>query len=272
MSGKREHEHTLFKAFVELEPEFAGEALADWHQPKQENAFPDIVGTTVSGRRVGVELGEWINQDEMQAAKAKEQREEEFLAAVGDQGTNTTQHIQFVWLHPKAKARIAPVDASEFREQLFGFIHDCDRRWPGERFWRVGHRAAGDELAPYPKLARYLDAITLWPSEGEGQFTTNWITFPMPCGSFDRETMWAPLRKLVADKIGHYGSTNIGFEVLSLVIVYNQALIYNSPAETPLFSFEDAVAELREMIHDPSPFHRVFLHIALVPGRVLKVL
>jgi len=53
----------------------------------------------VSGRRIGVELGEWLNEEEIQAAKQKERLEEASLNDIGDQGPNPTQHIRYVWLH-----------------------------------------------------------------------------------------------------------------------------------------------------------------------------
>jgi hypothetical protein len=269
MSRKREHERALFTAFLDLEPAFAGERLADWQQPKNESDFPDIVATSVTGRRVGVELGEWLNEDEIQAAKGKERLEEALLNAIGDQGPNPTQHIRYAWLHPKA--RIASADVAGFRDQLFACILKCDRRWPDERFWKVGHRLVDDELAEYPLLAKYLNAIKLWPADGE-QWKEKWITFPLRAGFFDRETMFKPLRELVAEKIGHYGTTRTGFDDLSLLIIYNQTAIYNSPPETPFHDFDDAVVELREIIGDNrGPFDRVFLYLALEPGRVLRV-
>jgi hypothetical protein len=56
MSRKRDHEKAIFRAFLDLEPEFAGERLAEWEQPEDEREFPDI--RAMSGRRFGVELGE----------------------------------------------------------------------------------------------------------------------------------------------------------------------------------------------------------------------
>jgi hypothetical protein len=88
MSRKREHERALFTAFIDVAPEFAGERLADWDQPKDERDFPDIVGTSVKGRKIGVEIGEWLNEEEIQAAKQKERLEEGILNAIGDQGPN----------------------------------------------------------------------------------------------------------------------------------------------------------------------------------------
>ena len=47
MSDKRERKRGIFEAFLRVEPAFAGEALAKWWQPdNDEKAFPDIEGTS----------------------------------------------------------------------------------------------------------------------------------------------------------------------------------------------------------------------------------
>ena len=49
MNRKREHEKAIFHAFVETEPEFAGERLVSWEQPEDEREFPDIWAKSVLG-------------------------------------------------------------------------------------------------------------------------------------------------------------------------------------------------------------------------------
>ena len=68
--SKREHEKAIFEAFLRVMPQFAGETLRDWSQPQDCSEFPDVICTTLSGQRIGVELGEWLNEDEMCKAKA----------------------------------------------------------------------------------------------------------------------------------------------------------------------------------------------------------
>lgn len=157
MTPKQEHERRIFEAFLKAAPEFSGEPLKAWWQPQDEKDFPDIQGRTVSGRHVGVELGEWLNQTEMQAAKAKERLEASVLDVIGPQGTNTTEHIHYVWLRPKPRARIKRSDAVGFRAQLLFCIHEMDARWPKEPYWNSppGHQLVNEGLAPYPLLAKY---------------------------------------------------------------------------------------------------------------------
>jgi hypothetical protein len=281
MTEKQENERAIFEAFQGTDPDFAGEPLARWWQPADEKQFPDVEAISTSGKSVGVELGEWLNQDEMQAAKAKERLEQSILKAVGEQGKNANEHIYYVWLHPKPKARIKPADVPAFREQLFGCIHGCDARWPEERFWHSpqGHQLVNEDLASYPILAKYFNAIKFWPRRNSltGEIKQwpdgiDWITFPMRGGAFSRDTMLEPLRELISEKVNHYAADGLGFDDLTLLISYNLAWLYNPPAETPFHSFEDAAAEISRFLEgDFGPFDRIILFIATKPGRVIHI-
>ena len=79
MSEKRDREVELFKSFLGLAPEFCGEPLKEWTTPDDEKDFPDVKGLSASGGKIGVEIGEWLNEDEMAASKAKEKREAAYL-------------------------------------------------------------------------------------------------------------------------------------------------------------------------------------------------
>lgn len=278
--GKRGQEKAIFEAFLKIEPKFAGEEIADWVQPADEKEFPDVICTSTSGRRIGVELGEWLNEPEMQAAKSTERLQGSILAAVGEQGPNNTENIYLVWLRPKPKARIKPADVGEFRHQLFACLQECDRRWPGERSWHSpqGHRVSGDELTPYPTLARYLNGIQLFPREVYGQKAKrqrptgiDWITFPARGGFYSVDTMFQPLLRLLAEKKEHYGG-GAGFHHLSLIVYYNQALLYNSPVGTPRFGFKEVVTAAAQFLEgQPAPFQSVYLFLAVDSGRVYRV-
>lgn len=285
--SKRSDEKAIFSAFLAAAPSFRDESIIGWHQPEDENDFPDVICASASGTRIGVELGEWLNEKEMKAAKGQERLQNSVLQAIGEQGPNTTQNILFLWLRPKSRARIRVADSEAFRSQLFSCIWDCDARWPRERFWHSpqGAHVGGNDLSPYPVLAKYLDGLQMfpraryhgWPPYGtsvQEQWPSgiDWITFPARGGSFSEDTMLQPLLQLLSDKTDHYAPRGSGLDRLYLVVYYNQAALYNSPAETPRFSFADAVARAREFMEgDPEPFTGIFLFIAVDGGRVLKV-
>jgi hypothetical protein len=282
---KRADEKTIFEAFLMSAPQFVGEEIVEWVQPTDESEFPDVICMSASGRRIGVELGEWLNEAEMQAAKSMERLQDSMLDAVGRQGANTSENIYFVWLLPKQKARVKPTEAGEFRRQMFMCLQECDRRWPNERLWHSpqGHRVSGQDLAAYPGLAKYLSGIQLFPREAykgrppngrkvkrQWPAGVNWITFPARSGTYSEDTMLQPFRQLLSDKLQHYGAAGTGFDHLCLVVYYNQAAIYNSPVETS--EFTDTVATANEFFSgDSDPFDSVFLFVALDSWRIFKV-
>jgi hypothetical protein len=266
MSEKRDREIGHFKGFLELEPEFCGEPLAKWDTPDDEKDFPDVKGLSASGKKIGVEIGEWLNEDEMAASKSKEKREAAYLDAIGDQGKRFTKNIEYIWLYAR-RGRIEDKDSAAFREQLFRYVVECDERWPRERYWAGGPILKKADFAPYPMLVKYLEAIKLHPWKDSDTFKYRWVWFTANVGVFDQDTMLIPLRDLMIEKIEHYGART-GFDQLSLLLVYHQAALYNSPADTPLHSYEDAVKRVRTVIgEDLGAFDSVFLYIAVNPGR-----
>ena len=85
--------------------------------------------------------------------------------------------------------------------------------------------------------------------------------------------MLRPFLKLLSYKMTHYGGSGTGFDHLTLVIYYGQAIIYNSPAETADFKLKDLVQIARRYVAIiQHPFDSIFLFIALDDGRVLQIL
>ncbi|MHC4560889.1 MAG: hypothetical protein ACYS80_26715, partial [Planctomycetota bacterium] len=103
---------------------------------------------------------------------------------------------------------------------------------------------------------------------GDGQ---DWILFRARGGSYSEKTMLNPLLELLSSKKEHYGG-RAGFDHLSLIVYYNSALIYNSPAETFRFTFKSAAEDAMQFLgDDPDPFQSIYLFVAVDDGRVFKV-
>jgi hypothetical protein len=58
--GDPASEKIIFDAFLRIQPDFADEAITSWEQTKADP--PDVLCVTRSGRRIGVELAEWLNE------------------------------------------------------------------------------------------------------------------------------------------------------------------------------------------------------------------
>jgi hypothetical protein len=63
-------ENTIFAAFLAAAPDFAGDPVQSWCQPKQDP--PDVLCMTAAGRQAGLELTEWLDQGQITEAKGME--------------------------------------------------------------------------------------------------------------------------------------------------------------------------------------------------------
>lgn len=272
--GNPTAERTIFEAFLRAMPDFAREKLRDWTRAPIDP--PDILCTTVSGRTVGVELGEWLNEEQMHEAKGLEAVQDSITKAIGVQPNNACQNIYYAWLHPRPRVRVRPTDSTAFREEIFKLVADADRRndpdpapqgWPFQDFG-----------GSYPTVQKYLLSITFFPRRQwhpDGSITdrtwpagVDWLTFSSWGGAYNEEPMVNALCSLIAKKIEKYDlkPPRARMDEFHLLIHYNQALLYNTPVETLRFKFADAARAGAELIRDdPGIFDKVFLMLATEP-------
>jgi hypothetical protein len=278
---KREREATIFAAFVATEPNFAGEPLGGWEQPDDDP--PDILSETVSGRRIGVELKTWANEDQVAKAKVEEARQDAIRAALGQQPSNTGGRIAFVWLRPSA-IRLPDNDALAFRNELLALLAEAQANWPNDGSWDSPQGHSYHAFPGRPALTRYLVAAQLYPRThfkpwgDQGSPVAEWITFPFRGGAYSDREMMEPLLDLLGHVFEKYETTrtDLGLDELDLVIHYDGlAFAYCTPVETPDFDFGEAAKHARSYVadyeelgevldpDDDAPFDRVFLFAAL---------
>ena len=282
---KREFEKAIFENFNKVNPGFAGRAIKRWYQPEDEDSFPDVICELTSCERVGVELTEWLREDEMETAKRLEAIEASFRDAIGEQGGNETENIYNVWLKPKRG--INANAAQRFRRELWQCIKDVDSRWPTEKFWQTsrGYEATHDDLKSYPGLMKYLDSIRFNPSWSYGDWPPRriekaswplglpWIDVRPEFRWFAFETMLQALFTILDAKLTHYGNSGVGFDRLCLIVHYDLALRYDRPVETPFLSLEKIAERARCYVEKVAgPFQDVFLFRAVGSGQVIKIL
>jgi hypothetical protein len=278
--GDRIIEHGIFEAFLRLKPDFAGESICHWHQPVQDP--PDILCITVSGRRVGVELGEWLNEIQIRDTKTSEMFEDSIRRAIGQQPDNECQNIYFAWIHPRPRARVRPSDVPRFRREIFELIRDVNAKWEKEPTWQSPQGCIFQDFEQYATVGKYLQAITFFPRRQYEGWPPNdrvvnrswpkgcdWLTFPLRGGAYSPDPMLEALGAILAKKIEKYQTKppQCSMDEFQLLIYYNQALLYNTPVETLEFSFGDAARAAARYIGDnPGIFQRIFLMLAFHSG------
>jgi hypothetical protein len=266
-------ERAAFRGFLDAEPLFAGEAISEWDLAPSDP--PDVLCKTSTGRRVGLELTGWLNEDQIAAAKGIDAAQGTFLRAIAPEPPNDTEEVGMVWLSPRAKARVKPADAGPFRAELLRLVQDVDAAWskPGGRPSPQGERR--NVFSQYPMLARYLEQVKFFPryAFGSGPFLKggrHWLTFPCRGGAYSSEPMVEALKERIADKVGRYGQRPGDLEEFDLLVHYDLAWEYNTPVETPAFSYADAASEAADFIDgDPGVFDKIFVFVPHAEGKTV---
>jgi len=267
--AQRHEEKIIFAAFYELQPDFAGEPIEDWKLADCDP--PDIVCTAVSGKRIGVELGEWLHFGEMEAGKLREAIERQLLDAIGEpQPLNTSRHFDMVILHPRDRVRITTSRGkASFRAAMISLIADVDRRWPAERSWHYAPGCRIKDLSNWPPLDRYLESVHFHPGQSQWTEGINWILPAAHVFIFDNTTMITPLACLLSEKIAKYRTRPMATpcDELVLLVFFNQGVMYNPPIQTPRRTAEMVVDEVRKVLpQDHGPFSIGYLFLAPTPG------
>lgn len=259
----RDAERLVFDALCRAHPDFAGGSVR-WEDGPDP---PDYVGTyEACARRIGVELGEWLNEAQMRGARLRERTEDSFLTAIRSEMEAPPQNVGQVCLSLRDGA-LHDGDAFQFRNELLDCIRRIDAAWTTEVERNNPSVYEFAEFSSFPCLQRYLTAIELRPAHRipalEG---VAWIVFsPSGCPYMPQPAVEALLRLLdkKTRKYSHLRVT-VGLDELWLVAYWNQGLVYNTPFFAPGFGFQDVAGVAREaMAANPGPFQRVFLFNAL---------
>lgn len=274
VAAAMKNEKLIFDSFLKVCPDFAGEPIAEWDVVEDwygkhgleppEHPFdkrPDIIALTTSGRKIGVELKSWVNQEQITAARKQERIQENILNAIGEQPQNETRHIGYVRPFPK-QVRFNSQDAMHFREEIFDLIQKEDSRWLQKPDQEQEVLANVHDLTAFPTLEKYLHSVEIHPRP---RFEIDWIHFPSRGGAYSPNDMLGTLtRALLAhrsdDRYKELRKRVVLDEVYLLVHYDFKAFAYNTPFDAADFGFKEA-ADLAsdELGGDGGYFDRIFL-------------
>jgi hypothetical protein len=271
-----DNERFLFECFNRVLPNFADDAIQEWDvveewYDKRQLAppavpfdkRPDIICLTTRGKKIGLELKSWLEEQQIAEAKRSERIEDNLLRAIGRQPKNITTHIDYVWLSSK-EVRFDLRDADNFRREIFALIEQVDQNWSGKDKWEQEHSEIVKDLDAFPSLAKYLNHVDFYPAV-RSRRTIRWITFPCRGGAYDpremRETLRGSLLTHRGDKRYEELAQRTGLDQVYLLVHYDfNAFAYNNPFGEPDFGFKEAAEFARDALAgDAGYFARIFL-------------
>lgn len=258
-------EKRVFELFIKARPDFAGRAIVKWERGANP---PDILCLDHCGRRIGVELGEWLNQDQIHDAKKKEKVENSFLAAIGSEKVPPLGSIGMVWLELISSTLLSKGDRGQFRLEIYELLTKMDLCWCEREEQQDPQGYVHKDFSEFPCLRRYLKGIQFFPhSRIDTHPGDAWICFEdMGGGAFVAESAVKALLHLLRKKTEKYESLQADqrLDELYLVAYYDQAVLYNTPFH-PLHLPYVAKLAARAVARNPGHFQRIYLFKATEP-------
>lgn len=271
VTNKQQEEKAIFDFFQNLLPGFAGRSVT-W---TFGNDPPDFLGTDATGKRIGVELGEWLNQEQIESAIRDETAEKTFMEAIQSEDIPHPVNFGFVWLGRKTHARLALRDAVQFKEELYSLTKKVNDGWLTNKEVNGPQGYTHYDFAGYPTLARYLQTLKFFPPNVINvPAGIAWIDFPTPGGAYSSASAVDALVGLFRKKTEKYQDLHAkeDLDELYLLAYFNKGLFYNTTYQTLNFGFAEIADFIRKWIKtDPGKFQKVFLMDA-TNGEIAQIL
>jgi hypothetical protein len=213
---KWEREAGIFASFLEAEPGFAGARIAHWEHNRNDS--PDILCTDATGSRIGVEMTEWLDQEQTRDYS----RWEQLLGAVRFPA-DWTVTMRLSPFGRRCKSKEEPLIAAELSRVIADEI-SRPKAWPSGLLSFIVVKSDFADRAP--TAAKYCEQLE-GNSRGSGRLHLS------PGGSFSPNDAEAALRIVIAKKLRKKSYAAIRRELalgaLYLLIYYDIAIIKNTP-------------------------------------------
>jgi hypothetical protein len=278
ITAKEKAEAANFAAFTDACPNFAGR---DFVSIQRGADPPDFLCVDAAGKRVGVELVQWINEEQTGPSKELFRLEESYQRVIGSSRVRLPANIGMVFIYAKDRVSLAARDAALFYKELYKFVSYVDGEWLKNREWSDPQGWDFTDFTDYPTLASHLDGLCFY---SRLRFNTapgiDWITFRAHGGAFTHASMRDALLDNVRRKVAKYAKPQNKAKLQQqkldefyLLAYYDEAVLYNTPYRVPGFGFREMGALVSmELGWNAHPFDKVFLYSPLeTAAKVLQV-
>jgi hypothetical protein len=214
--AKWEREVGIFASFLEAAPDFAGARIANWVHNRNDS--PDILCTDLTGSKIGVEMTEWLDEEQTRDFS----RWEEILSAVKFP-SDWTVTVRLSPFGRRCKSKEEPLIAAELSRLITDEI-SRPKVWPSGLLSFVVTKFDFADRGPI--AAKYCQQLE-GNSRGSGRLHLS------PGGSFSRTDAESALRVVISKKLQKESYTAIRKELplraLYLLIYYDTAILKNTP-------------------------------------------
>jgi len=254
---KKGKEKIIFEAFIKIEPNFAGEQVFCEQCSKDP---PDIICGNNKDRRIGVELVEWLHEDQTTRSRAFEDLEKKIKQLTFPDKVKDYLKSHDVSIYPVADKFPSKSERPRFISELIDilnqFILTSQEEWEEENWL--------NDFKQNSILEEFIKAISIYRTR-----LSLGIEF-VKGGAYSPEDALHALLKRIDKKINYKKYRNLKKELklneLYLIVHYSMALIYNSPfigIEQDINSIVESAR--KKLLENLGPFDKIFLFYALEP-------
>ena len=268
--GDPAEEKRIFAAFLSNYPlMFASSPVTTWVQPHQRPSRYRVQ-LARDGRTIGLEITNWLDEQQIRNDKREESLEEPFRRAL-HLVPNETEHVRLVWMC--VKDRLRKGDEPALIAEMTGLVAYLDKRWETEPDWQSPQEFVWNDFANYPALARYLVNLDIYPRRARRAVAEpaalGWLTFPYPGGAYSPNSMVDALCANINAKIAKYSAKPAGSVAFFLLVHFDfKAYANNSPVEAIGFGYPEAVAEAsRRLGGATGVFDGIFVYVDTADGQ-----
>src|ERR1700722_11004955 len=122
---KNRRELVNFRAFMRDHPVF-GDRILSYRRGADP---PDFICRDLRKAKIGVELVEWIEQEQTNKSKKWFALDESYKPALGDWRLLTTKHVGMLKLYPKEGLLLQPPDTQNLHDEVRRLILEKDEKW-----------------------------------------------------------------------------------------------------------------------------------------------
>jgi hypothetical protein len=183
-------------------PSFMGRPLL-WDEVSNRQDPPDFISSN-SDCKIGLELREWLDGDQMGSAKAIASQREQIQRILSQDWEKGYQPKNFrgAFPTPSASERISRDDEAGLRNDFFACAVEVDRGWADD-FDHMGNSYYRSDFSGFPLLGKYLSYIHYVGGEPHG---LNWIGEQGTGSAFDPAIPGKTLIQALDSKLSDYSN------------------------------------------------------------------
>ena len=264
-------EKVLFSNLLTIHPDFLG--VKSWVEGPEP---PDALVTDVQGRTIGVELTEWLSNEQTTPSIASQEREFGWFNVLNSEKHSSPLRFAFVTVYFRADIRTPRGREDAFVEEFYDLMSYVDESW--EREMANNPQKLWNDFSKYPTLGkqvsllRFFEHVTPRPAKGN-----RWVLGTPKGGAYDPRQATNALLDRIDEKRrkANYAplKADHGLAELVLLVHYGiRGLLHNTPLEGLNWKLANHVREAHEnLAGDHGHFDRAFLYLAYNEGQLFTL-